>query len=98
MAARTKLNEGTESADNKVTKLQGGLRHVRMAKAMGKYLNYRLIEMLCLLTHILASNAISVIDEYNRHENDKFILLKTHSGGLSINLPTADIVMLYNSD
>ena len=60
MAVRTRLNEGTESADNKVTKLQGGLRHVRMAKAMSRYLNYRLIEMLCLLTRILASNAIAV--------------------------------------
>jgi hypothetical protein len=42
---------------------------------MGRYLNYRLIEMLCLLTHILASNAIAVIDKYNKHESDKFILL-----------------------
>jgi hypothetical protein len=34
MAARTKLDEETESADNEVTKLKGGLRYVRMAKTV----------------------------------------------------------------
>jgi len=37
---------------------------------MGRYLNYRLVEMLCLPTHILASGAIAVIDKYNKHESE----------------------------
>ncbi|KAI8393924.1 SNF2 family N-terminal domain-containing protein [Radiomyces spectabilis] len=39
------------------------------------------------------------IDEYNRPGSDKFIfLLTTRAGGLGINLTTADIVILFDSD
>ncbi|KAF5389355.1 hypothetical protein D9757_004385 [Collybiopsis confluens] len=39
------------------------------------------------------------IDEYNAPASDKFIfLLTTRAGGLGINLTTADIVILYDSD
>jgi SWI/SNF-related matrix-associated actin-dependent regulator of chromatin subfamily A member 5 len=42
---------------------------------------------------------IAAIDEYNRPGSDKFIfLLTTRAGGLGINLATADIVVLYDSD
>ncbi|KAL2216240.1 putative SNF2 family helicase/ATPase [Thermoascus aurantiacus ATCC 26904] len=42
---------------------------------------------------------IAAIDEYNRPGSDKFIfLLTTRAGGLGINLTTADIVILYDSD
>ena len=42
---------------------------------------------------------IASIDEYNRPGSDKFIfLLTTRAGGLGINLTTADIVVLYDSD
>lgn len=42
---------------------------------------------------------ISAIDEYNREGSEKFIfLLTTRAGGLGINLTTADIVVLYDSD
>ena len=42
---------------------------------------------------------IAGIDEYNRPGSDKFIfLLTTRAGGLGINLTTADIVVLYDSD
>jgi superfamily II DNA or RNA helicase len=42
---------------------------------------------------------ISAIDEYNRKGSEKFIfLLTTRAGGLGINLATADIVILYDSD
>jgi len=34
MAAGTKFNERTENVDNKVVKLEGGLPHVRIAKAI----------------------------------------------------------------
>ncbi|KAH6908618.1 SNF2 family N-terminal domain-containing protein [Coprinopsis sp. MPI-PUGE-AT-0042] len=42
---------------------------------------------------------IAAIDDYNRDGSDKFIfLLTTRAGGLGINLTTADIVVLYDSD
>lgn len=42
---------------------------------------------------------ISAIDEYNREGSEKFIfLLTTRAGGLGINLTSADIVILYDSD
>ncbi|TRM60158.1 SNF2 family N-terminal domain-containing protein [Schizophyllum amplum] len=42
---------------------------------------------------------ISAIDDYNKPGSDKFIfLLTTRAGGLGINLTTADIVVLYDSD
>ncbi|RAH46014.1 putative SNF2 family helicase/ATPase [Aspergillus brunneoviolaceus CBS 621.78] len=42
---------------------------------------------------------IAAIDEYNKPDSDKFIfLLTTRAGGLGINLTTADIVVLYDSD
>ena len=41
----------------------------------------------------------SQIDEYNKENSEKFIfLLSTRAGGLGINLYTADIVVLYDSD
>lgn len=41
----------------------------------------------------------SQIDEYNREGSEKFVfLLSTRAGGLGINLYTADIVVLYDSD
>jgi SWI/SNF-related matrix-associated actin-dependent regulator of chromatin subfamily A member 5 len=42
---------------------------------------------------------IAGIDEYNREGSEKFIfLLTTRAGGLGINLTSADIVVLYDSD
>lgn len=39
------------------------------------------------------------IDEYNEPDSDKFLfMLSTRAGGLGINLATADIVILYDSD
>jgi len=39
------------------------------------------------------------IDEYNKPGSEKFIfLLTTRAGGLGINLATADIVVLYDSE
>lgn len=41
----------------------------------------------------------SQIDDYNSEGSEKFIfLLSTRAGGLGINLYTADIVVLYDSD
>jgi SWI/SNF-related matrix-associated actin-dependent regulator of chromatin subfamily A member 5 len=42
---------------------------------------------------------ISAIDEYNKPDSEKFLfLLTTRAGGLGINLTSADIVVLYDSD
>jgi SWI/SNF-related matrix-associated actin-dependent regulator of chromatin subfamily A member 5 len=42
---------------------------------------------------------ISAIDDYNREGSEKFIfLLTTRAGGLGINLTSADVVVLYDSD
>ena len=42
---------------------------------------------------------IAAIDEYNKPGSEKFIfLLTTRAGGLGINLTTADVVVLYDSD
>ncbi len=39
------------------------------------------------------------IDDYNRPNSDKFIfMLTTRAGGLGINLATADVVIIYDSD
>ncbi|PWI75874.1 chromatin remodelling complex ATPase chain ISW1 [Purpureocillium lilacinum] len=42
---------------------------------------------------------IAAIDEYNKPGSEKFVfLLTTRAGGLGINLTSADIVILYDSD
>jgi len=42
---------------------------------------------------------IAAIDDYNKPGSDKFVfLLTTRAGGLGINLTSADIVVLYDSD
>lgn len=42
---------------------------------------------------------ISAIDDYNKPDSEKFVfLLTTRAGGLGINLTSADIVVLYDSD
>lgn len=41
----------------------------------------------------------SYIDDYNKPDSEKFLfLLSTRAGGLGINLQTADVVILYDSD
>jgi len=42
---------------------------------------------------------IAAIDNYNKPDSEKFIFLQTtRAGGLGINLTSADIVVLYDSD
>ena len=39
------------------------------------------------------------IDQFNRPGSDKFLfMLSTRAGGLGINLATADVVIIYDSD
>ena len=63
-----------------------------------------------LLTHTISEycridgstaheDRILAIDEYNKEGSDRFIfLLTTRAGGLGINLTSADVVILYDSD
>lgn len=45
------------------------------------------------------ADRVNAIDEYNKPGLEKFIfLLTTRAGGLGINLTTADVVILYDSD
>ncbi|KAI3403645.2 hypothetical protein KGF56_003572 [Candida oxycetoniae] len=45
------------------------------------------------------TDRISAIDEYNKPGSEKFVfLLTTRAGGLGINLTSADIVILFDSD
>lgn len=42
---------------------------------------------------------MEAIDAYNKPDSEEFIfLLTTRAGGLGINLTSADIVVLYDSD
>lgn len=42
---------------------------------------------------------IAAIDDYNAPDSEKFVfLLTTRAGGLGINLVTADVVVLFDSD
>ena len=54
MAVRTRFNEGTESADNKVTKLEGGVRYVRMDEYYKHELPFR--GLLSVLTRARVAN------------------------------------------
>jgi len=45
------------------------------------------------------ADRINAIDEYNKPGSEKFVfLLTTRAGGLGINLTTADVVILFDSD
>lgn len=42
---------------------------------------------------------MAAIDAYNKPDSEKFVfLLTTRAGGLGINLTTADVVVLFDSD
>lgn len=51
---------------------------------------------------LISVNVLSLqeyIDEYNRPNSEKFVfMLSTRAGGLGINLASADIVILFDSD
>ena len=56
-------------------------------------------EYCCIDSGTAQDGRISTIDKYDKPGSEEFIfLLTTRSGGLSINLTTVDIVVLYDSD
>ena len=49
--------------------------------------------------HTAHEDRIQAIDDYNAPDSKKFVfLLTTRAGGLGINLTSADVVVLYDSD
>ena len=57
------------------------------------------LEYCCIDGGTAHDDRISAIDKYNKPGSVKFIfLLTTCAGSLGINLTTADIVILYDSD
>ena len=55
--------------------------------------------IVALMVELKHDDRIAFIDEYNKPGSEKFIfLLTTRAGGLGINLTSADIVVLYDSD
>ena len=52
----------------------------------------------CVVTVALTASQ-AFIEDYNKPNSDKFIfMLSTRAGGLGINLATADVVILFDSD
>jgi hypothetical protein len=53
----------------------------------------------CEICFASTSSFQQFIDEYNRPGSEKFVfMLSTRAGGLGINLASADIVILFDSD
>jgi len=58
-----------------------------------------ILEDYCLFSRTAYDGHINAIDEYNKPGSEKFIfLLTTSAGSFGINLTTADIIVLYDSD
>lgn len=71
----------------------------RMLDIMEDYCMFRSYEYCRIDGQTDHSDRIEAIDEYNKPDSSKFVfLLTTRAGGLGINLTTADIVILFDSD
>jgi SWI/SNF-related matrix-associated actin-dependent regulator of chromatin subfamily A member 5 len=71
----------------------------RMLDILEDYCGFRGYEYCRIDGQTPHEERIQAIDEYNKPNSKKFIfLLTTRAGGLGINLATADIVILYDSD
>jgi SWI/SNF-related matrix-associated actin-dependent regulator of chromatin subfamily A member 5 len=71
----------------------------RLLDILEDYLLYRGYQYCRIDGNTSGDDRESQIDDYNREGSSKFVfLLSTRAGGLGINLATADIVILYDSD
>lgn len=71
----------------------------RMLDILEDYCTFRDYEYCRIDGSTNHEDRVSAIDDYNREGSDKFVfLLTTRAGGLGINLTSADIVILYDSD
>jgi len=71
----------------------------RMMDILEDYCLYRQYKYCRIDGNTSGDDRERLIDEYNEENSEKFIfLLSTRAGGLGINLYTADVVVLYDSD
>ncbi|KAB8284604.1 SNF2 family N-terminal domain-domain-containing protein [Yarrowia lipolytica] len=71
----------------------------RMLDILEDYCSFRDYEYSRIDGSTAHEDRIAAIDEYNAEGSEKFVfLLTTRAGGLGINLTSADIVILYDSD
>lgn len=71
----------------------------RMIDILEDYCQYRQYKYCRIDGNTSGEDRESQIDDYNAENSEKFVfLLSTRAGGLGINLYTADIVVLYDSD
>ncbi|RLV96235.1 ISWI chromatin-remodeling complex ATPase ISW1 [Spathaspora sp. JA1] len=71
----------------------------RMLDILEDYCFFRQFEYCRIDGSTEHSDRINSIDEFNKPNSEKFLfLLTTRAGGLGINLTTADIVILFDSD
>ena len=71
----------------------------RMLDILEDYCMWRGYQYCRLDGQTLHEDRQAQIDAYNMPDSDKFIfMLSTRAGGLGINLATADIVIIYDSD
>ena len=88
----------------KYLKLQGSRvlifsQMTRMLDILEDYCMWRGYQYCRLDGQTLHEDRQAQIDAYNMPDSDKFIfMLSTRAGGLGINLATADIVIIYDSD
>lgn len=71
----------------------------RMLDILEDYCMFRSYEYCRIDGQTDHADRVNAIDEYNKPGSSKFVfLLTTRAGGLGINLTTADVVILYDSD
>lgn len=71
----------------------------RMLDVFEDYCTFRNYQYCRIDGQTAHEDRIGAIEEYNKPDSEKFIfLLTTRAGGLGINLATADIVIIYDSD
>ena len=71
----------------------------RMLDILEDYMHYRQFQYCRIDGNTSGEDRENMIDNFNCEGSEKFVfLLSTRAGGLGINLATADIVVLYDSD
>lgn len=71
----------------------------RMLDILEDYMHYRGFQYCRIDGNTSGEDRENMIDNFNAPNSEKFVfLLSTRAGGLGINLATADIVVLYDSD
>lgn len=75
------------------------VKMTRLLDILEDYCQYRDYDYCRIDGNTSGEDRESAIDQFNKPGSEKFIfLLSTRAGGLGINLATADIVILYDSD